>query len=328
MERSLPPSARRLELARRAGVVLTSPAVVAAVALAVGVAAAVAAIGVVGASVASFARDGWSHAAERAPVSRALDVDGARLVGRAAGLATPVVLAACGAALLATAVIARGVVVPRRRIRGAPPAADDAGARATDALVALVRVAAMAAVAVGFLVDRLPAIAAVAGGTSADVPLRLRDLAVGLVARVAVAAVAASVLELAVRAARRRGALRMTVREARDEQRETAGDPHLRRRQGDASRADVRARIADAVVLLVGDDRAVAIGWQPGRDPRVLARGAGVTARALRAAARARRVPLAFAPALAGSLDATGPVTASDQPALASLLAALSIGPR
>jgi hypothetical protein len=58
----------------------------------------------------------------------------------------------------------------------------------------------------------------------------------------------------------------------------------------------------------------------------VLARTRGLSARALQAAARARGVPLAFAPALAAL--APGAVPAGEQPALASLLAALGLAAR
>ena len=307
---------------------LTSPAVVAALALAAATAA-LAAVVVRGAStLAASARAGWADAALPGAIDRALSVDGASVTGRAAIVAAPLAVAAAGAALIATAVLARGVVVPRRRVRAAPAIAEDASARALDALVGVARLAVLAAVALGFVVDRMPAIAALAGRPARGLAPALADLALVGLAHVAVAALAASALELAVRAARRRAGLRMTEREARDELRETGGEPSQRRRQRDAARGDLRPVVAAAVAVLVGDDDAVAIGWRPGHEPRVLARGRGVVARALRTAARARQVPLVLAPELARALTAPGPVTARDQPALAAVLAALSLGPR
>jgi len=327
VDRSLPPSPRRLELARRAGAVLTSPAATAGLALAAALAATAAALAVAVTAITRLARDGWTDAT-RAPIDRARAVDPAAVVGHAAGLAAPIAITAAAAAVIAAAVLARGLIVPRRRVPHAPAVADDASARATDALIGLVRLAVMIAVGLGFVVTHLAAITGLVGSPAAAVAGALRDLGLGALTHVAVAAVAASVLELTVRAARRRGALRMTVREARDEQRATAGDPALRGRVRDAGKGDLRPHVADAVALLVGDDDAVAIGWRPGHEPRVLARGRGAVARGLRAAARARRVPITIAPPLAAALAAPGPIPARDQPALATVLAALGVGPR
>ena len=328
MERSLPPTARRLDLARRAGAVLTSPAAVSAIALAAAVLAAGAALGITTSALTALARDGWSHAADPTAADRAVRIDGAALVTRTAGLVAPIALAVAGAALLATAVFARGLIVPRRRLRNAPVLADDAGARTADALIGTVRAAVAITVGVRFVLDSLPALAALASRAPPAIAATARDLTLGALLHVTVAAVVASALELAIRAARRRDALRMTVREARDELRETAGDPAARRRQREARHGDVRARVADAVILLVSDDVAVAIGWRPGDEPRVLARGTGVIARALRTAARIRHVPIVTAPSLAAALRTTGLIPPSHQPALAELLAALRLGPR
>ena len=78
-------------------------------------------------------------------------------------------------------------------------------------------------------------------------------------------------------------------------------------------------------MLLLGDGLAVAIAWEPARQPvpRRTARGAGPTATQLLALARRLAVPVHHDPALAAALaDADGPVPAAHWPRLAEIIAA------
>lgn len=327
MDRSLPPTARRLALARRAGVVLTSPAVIGAVALVAVVAATTAALGGVAATLAADGRAAWQHAAEDGAIARALATRPGAVTATALGLAWPLALAAAGAALVATAVLARGLVVPRRAVTGAPGPADDASARGVDALLGLVRVGALAALAGAFVVDRLPALAGLAGRGPTTVATATGALALSALGYVALGAIVTSGLELAVRAARHRAALRMTAREARDERKDGEADPTLRRRLR-ARAGDARAQLDRALALFVDGERAVALGWRRGQPPTVVALGAGITARALASAARLRRLPIVpMAPTLA-ALTRPGAVPVAAQPSVAATLTALGLGPR
>ncbi|PZR54141.1 type III secretion protein [Xylanimonas oleitrophica] len=124
------------------------------------------------------------------------------------------------------------------------------------------------------------------------------------------AGIAMALLDLAVVIRRNRKQTRMTLREFKDENKRTEGDPLLkgaiRSRQLAMSRNRMMAEVADADVVLVNPTHvAVALRYQPGAGaPRVVAKGAGAVASAIRARALENRVPLVEDVPLARALHA------------------------
>ena len=100
--------------------------------------------------------------------------------------------------------------------------------------------------------------------------------------------------------------LKMTKQEIRDEHKETEGSPeakqHMRQRQREMSRRNVRSAVASAHVILTNPTHfAVALRYDRVSDvaPVVVARGRGVTALAIRDVAGDEAVPILEYPALA-----------------------------
>ncbi len=99
--------------------------------------------------------------------------------------------------------------------------------------------------------------------------------------------------------------LNMTKQEIREEHRESEGSPELkgaiRRRQYETLHGSVRKAVEEASVILTNPTHfAVALRYQPGRDPApiVLARGADEIAAAIRELANDKGVPVLQYPAL------------------------------
>jgi flagellar biosynthesis protein FlhB len=92
--------------------------------------------------------------------------------------------------------------------------------------------------------------------------------------------------------------LKMTIREVKDEVRQSEGDPMvkgaIRARQLTISRNRMLSAVAQADVVLVNPTHvAVALKYQPGRGaPRVVAKGAGALAAKIRQRAAEHRVPV------------------------------------
>lgn len=319
IDRPFPPSPRRRALARAAGVILDSPALTAAAAVTAGIAA----LGAIAAGVAvtlrASAHATLATATDGDVVARARATSVASIAADVLAAAGPLVLACTAGALAATAALARGLVVPRRRIRGAPSVPAEP---ATDATLAVARAAAIAAVAAAFFLTHGAALAALAAGPTSAAALR--SLALTALAHVAVAAVLAAAVEVVVRHRRREGALRMTAREARDDAREAALDPQARRRLRDARAHDPRDHLRDAALLLVGADAVVALRYAPGMAaPTVLTTARGIAGRQLVAAARQRAVPALADDALAESLATARTVPPAHHAAVARALASL-----
>ena len=323
VERPFPPSPRRRAVARAAGVVLASPAWTAAFAVAAGVVAIGASVAASAGGIAGRARGTFAAAADGDPVARATTVDASRWIGDVLAAVAPVVVACLAGALAAAAVLARGLVVPRRSVRGAPAVPDAPG---IDGALGLARGAAAAAVAASFVWSQLPVLGelATAAAEGAGLADSVRILALAALAHLAVAAVLLGALDALVRHGRLAAALRMTPREARDEARDAGTDPARRRRIRDARVADPRDHLAEAAALLVGFDAVVALRWHPGLPaPEVLVAARGLRGRQLVAAARHRAVPALADDALAESLAGVrGAVPAAHHAALARILAA------
>jgi flagellar biosynthetic protein FlhB len=102
----------------------------------------------------------------------------------------------------------------------------------------------------------------------------------------------------------------MTLREFKEENKRTEGDPQvkaaIRSRQLQVSRSRMMAAVADADVVLVNPTHvAVALRYEPGKGaPRVVAKGAGALAARIRARAAEHNVPLVEDVPLARALHA------------------------
>lgn len=110
---------------------------------------------------------------------------------------------------------------------------------------------------------------------------------------------------------RHRGNLKMTFEDARKEQKETEGDPHVRgqrrQRQRQLSAGRMMTRVPSADVVVTNPTHyAVALRYdeEAGGAPRVLAKGADHLAAQIRRVAVEAKVPLLEAPALARALYA------------------------
>ncbi len=326
MDRRLPPSARRVALARKAGLVLESPAWTAAVALAAAVAATAAALVTGARLLLSLARTTLATAAEPGAAARARAFDVSGVLVDLGAIVAPIVIAAAVGGLVAGAALARGLFVPRRDVRGAPAAPAGLGGAATDAVLAVVRAAILLAVGASFVLGHLVGLTRLAAAAPTAIAHAAGAFAIAALAHLAAAAVALAALDVVVRHRRLATALRMTDREARDERRESAGDPGMRQRQRRAHGPDPRDRVALATMVLVGARSAAAIRWRTGvLAPDVVATAAGLAAHALVAAARHRGVPI-FADEDLAALPA-GPVAAAHQPRVVAVLAALGLAP-
>lgn len=170
---------------------------------------------------------------------------------------------------------------------------------------------ALAVGAVGFwiVVDSLPRFASYAG---MPLPLALasagEDLRLGLLWACAVVIVAAAV-DGPLQIWRHRKDLMMTPAEAKQEYKETEGDPHIKGKIKERQRAMSRNRMLAAipkanVVVTNPTHYAVALQYDEGGQgaPRVVAKGADLMAARIREIAREAGVPLLEAPPLARAL--------------------------
>jgi type III secretion protein U len=298
-DRTEQPTPRRLREARRRGEVARSADLGAAAALAGGLAGlAVQGRGIAEALARSLraALSGATAGADPAALLR----DAAALVLR---LALPPAGCALGAALLAGALqtgwcLAPGALEPRLErldpLRGlrrllSPGQAARAALGVAKAGVLLTVLATWAPAAAG-AVASLP-LASAPGALSAALPL-LAGLAVRLAAALAVL----GVVDLGLERRRLARSLRMTRDEVRRELREDEGDPSHRAERRRAHRAVLEAGpVARATVVVVNPTHvAVALRHDRGGDvaPRVVAKGAGLAAWRIRAAARRAGVPV------------------------------------
>ena len=259
----------------------------------------------------------------------------------------------------------RGVWMPRRRIEGAPALPAGAGPRTSAAAFELVAAAVVGVTAFGWLwmtAPRLahlidaPASTAGSAGTAGIAGVAATSAQAGLavaafLATIAIAWVALGALDALLCHAAMGRALAMTAEEKREDDRLAGADPRWRARRAELARADARAArntharedgcadtsgaaareaIAASTVLLLGDDLAVAIAWDPVRRPtptRIVAR-TGAVATQLLAHARRQALPVHRDAALATALTADPsrgehPVAEMHWPRLAEIVAAV-----
>ncbi len=334
--RPFPPSSRRRSLARQAGLHAASPYVVGAAAGAA-VLVTLGALGFalvhrVGAALAAACR---GHAA----------VTPAALPETVVATALPILGAAACAALIAHLAQTRAVWLPRRRIADAP--ALEAGPlprarRAAGELAAAVVIGGAAfawlwstasRIAVLVALDPVAPIAPVApvpplapSPTASQLIVGTAALLTRLAALLVVAWAALGLFDALVRRAALARALAMTKAEKRQDDRLAGADPRWQARRAAIQRGPSASdAVAGASLVLLGDDAAVAIAWDPVRRPIPIrtATGQGPRAAQLLGLARRYRIAVHRDPALAAALvDGEGPVPEPHWPRLAEIVAA------
>lgn len=326
-DRPFAPSPRRLAQARRAGLTPSSPLLVGALACG----AAVLALGVLGRAmlaklgtqIADACGQGDALTAGDTATSQATPLGSllAAAVATIGALVVPLAAVIAVAAIAAQVAQARTLWIPRRRIDGAPALPADASARTRKAGRELLHLLAIGAVVVGWLWWTAPKLAALP-----TAPLAAGALAINALAALAVAWLAIGVLDALLRHVALGQALRMTSAEKREDDRLGASDPRWRRLARTLAREpDPRAQLAEATLLVLGDDAAVAIAFDPLRTPTPtrVAVGKGVLVTQLVALARRYRLPIHREPALAAALvERRGAVPEQHWARLAELVAA------
>lgn len=345
-QRPFPPSPRRAQLARRAGVIAASPHLVAAAAwlgaLVAAVATAAAGSARLGAWIARAcaAADGRGAAAALDPAAAAdgggaaaaLDPAAARALAQVGSavleLALPVLAAAAVAAVVAHVAQTRAPWAPRRRIPGAPGVPAGAGARAGRSALEVAAAIAFGGTTLAWLWLVAPRLAKLTALDGAGALAATAATLASFVATLAIAWAATGAIDAGVRVAARAGALRMTAAEKREDERLAAADPRWReRRRGLARRSEPLTAMPGASLLVLGDGVAAAIAWDAVRRPvpvRLVA-GTGARATQLLALARRHRVPVHRDGELASALAAAGdgPVDRARWPRLAEIIAAV-----
>lgn len=264
--------------------------------------------------------DGVDALTDNGAAGSATSLAPAAATGAVLDLAAPLLAAAAVVALAVHVAQTRAPWLPRRRLAGAPVVEP---ARTRRAALDLAGAAIAGAVAFGWLWLVAPRLAALT-----SLPLAGALAIASAVATLAIAWVAVGVVDALVRHRALAAALHMTAREKREDERLAGADPRWR-----AVRARARTRaddpsiaIAGSTLLVLGDDVAVAIAWDPLHRPIPTRTAAGRAARATQLLALARRhaLPVHRDPALARTLAADlGPVPEPAWPRLAELVAAV-----
>ena len=190
----------------------------------------------------------------------------------------------------------RSLWLPRRSIAGAP-AIDPA--RTRRAAFELAAAAIVGAVAFGWLWLVAPRIAALT-----SVPLAGGLMIASAAATLSIAWITIGVFDALVRYRELAQALHMTPREKREDERLGGIDPRWRKPRSEPS------TIAGATLLVLGDDIAVAVAWDPIRRPipTRTAIGRAMRATLLLALARRHAIPVHRDVDLARRLLDTGPI--------------------
>jgi flagellar biosynthesis protein FlhB len=316
--RPFPPSPRRRALARRAGLHAASAALTGAVAAA----AALVALAALGGTLA----DRLGAAIAAACRGRAVLIPGA-LAEAVLGAALPLAAAAAVAAVIAHLAQTRGAWLPRRRIAGAPVLDSGPVPRARRTAFDLAGAVVIGGATLAWLWRSAPDVAAL---TALDPAAALLAGGAALLASVAVALIVAwtvlGVLDALLRHAGLARALAMTAREKRDDERVAGSDPRWPRWRARARALPAGAAVAGSSLLLLGDDTAIAVAWDPLRRPVPVRTATGRAARAtqLLGLARRHRLPVHRDAALAAALvDGDGPIPEQHWPRLAAVIAAL-----
>lgn len=348
-DKPFPPSARRLGLARQAGLTAASPVLVAGLA-----AAAVAIVVVTVAGSWSALSDAVTSACTFGGGTAGGGAGGAGVGGAGAAgavgigdarlatvldlpravltFAAPILAAAALAALFAHLAQTRALWLPRRRIDHAPALDRGPAARTRSAAFDLLAVTVSGAVAFAWLWLLAPRIARLVELEPREMLVAVGALGASLVATVACTWIAIGVLDALARHLELGNALAMTTTEKREDDRLSAADPRWARQRalaaGDASSEGLALSnaVAACAVVILGDDLAVAIAWDATRRPIPTRVAIGRRARATQLVGLARRHRIAVHrdPALARALgDGEGPVPDARWRDLADVLVAV-----
>jgi flagellar biosynthesis protein FlhB len=362
-DKPFPPSARRLALARQAGLTAASPVLVAGLAAAaiaivvVTVAGGWSALGDAVRSACTFGGGGGGGGAAHGAGGVGAGGVGAGGVGAggvgAGGVvgvgasrlaavldlprevlafAAPILAAAALAALITHLAQTRTLWMPRRRIDHAPALDRGPAARTRSAAFDIVAVAVAGTVAFAWLWLLAPRIARLVELEPRAMLVAFGALGASLLATVACTWVAIGVLDALARHLELGNALAMTTTEKREDDRLSSADPRWARQRalaaGDASSEGVALSnaVAACAVVILGDDLAVAIAWDATRRPIPTRVAIGRRARATQLVGLARRHRIAVHrdPALARALgDGEGPVPDARWRDLADVLVAV-----
>ncbi len=328
--RPFPPSPRRLALARQAGLSSASPIVVGAVACAGALLATVflarAAATLVGGWIAAAcsAADGAhadrTHGVAGGTRGAVLAIDG---VGPSVlELAAPILAAAALAAFLAHVAQTRALWLPRRRVPGAPvvePARMQRGAYEISSAIVI------GVVAFGWLWTTAPRLAGLFVVEHA--PAAIGSAIASLVVALAIGWILLGMIDALLRHVELSRALAMTMTEKREDDRIAAADPRWRAQRLSLARGpSASSAVARAALVLLGDDIAVAIAWDPRFQPVPLRTITGRRARATQLLGLARRHRIAVhrdAQLAAQLVDGEGPVPDTHWARLAEIIAAV-----
>jgi flagellar biosynthetic protein FlhB len=338
-DRTLDPSAKRLEDARREGQVPRSRDL--------------AHLFVVGSSAAVLLMTGGSLASAcRRVVERGLSFDvitatePAKMAERLGELTfggvlavAPVLAVMMVAAAAAPLVIGGWVFAPKAiapRLDRLDPIAGIGRFFSIAALLdvgkVLLLAALLATVGGTYIVGRLDRFAALASGDLPSAVAELSSLVLNAGALLAATLAAAAAIDVPYQIMRYRNRLKMTVQEARQEERELQGDPRLKQKVRSVQREMARRRMMAAVpkadvVVTNPTHFAVALKYLEDRHraPLVVAKGMDAVAERIRELARENGVPQLEAPPLARALykhvEIGGEIPAALYTAVAQVLA-------
>jgi len=329
-DKPFPPSTRRVALARQAGLHAASPIVVAGAAAAAIALAVAAARFALGDAIVAACRSAAGLASLSSGETSVLGFGA--VAHTVLAIAAPLVVAGALAAIVVHLAQTRRLWNPRRQIDRAPALDGGPAARARGAAFDLLAVAVVGAVGLGWLWLVAPRLA-----TLVELPPREMLGATGaigasFIATIAIAWIAIGVLDALARQLALGHALAMTTAEKREDDRMASADPRWARQrallagEGSLTGVALSNTVAGAAVVILGDDLAIAIAWDPTRRPIPTRVAVGRRARAtqLVGLARRHRVAVHRDPDLARALgDGEGPVPESRWRALADVLAAV-----
>jgi flagellar biosynthesis protein FlhB len=318
-ERPFPASARRLALARRAGLSAASPVIVGGLVLATAALVLAMTLGATHNAASRLASAIADVCAGRTSLDGSL---GRELAASALAIAAPILGAVAAIAIAGQVAQTRAVWLPRRRIDGAPSLDTGAAARTRRTALELGFAAAIAAVVFGWVWLMAPRFAALVALDTHDLVAAAGALLLAAIAAIAIGYLVLGVVDALARQLALARSLAMTAAEKREDDRLAAADPRWARQRS----ALARPSLEGATVLVLGDDVAVAIAWHARRRPTPARIAIGRRAYATQLVGLARRhgVPVHRDATLAASLaGAEGPVPAADWPALATVVAAL-----
>ncbi|HEX4450509.1 MAG TPA: EscU/YscU/HrcU family type III secretion system export apparatus switch protein [Kofleriaceae bacterium] len=330
-ERPFPPSARRLALARRAGLSTASPVIIGGLVLAtaaIGLALSFGGAHNAAARLATAIGNACAGRVSLDPIAgvhelhEAISALARELAMSVLAIGAPILAAVAVIAIAGQVAQTRAVWLPRRRIDGAPALDSGAGARTRRTALDLTFAAAVAAVVFGWLWLMAPRFAALFALDLHDVLSAAGALLLAALAAIAIAYLALGIIDALSRHLALARSLAMTATEKREDDRLAAADPRWARQRS----ALARPSLEGATLLVLGDDVAVAIAWDARRRPvpARIATGRRAYATQLVGLARRHGVPVHRDATLAASLaGAEGPVPAADWPALATVIAAL-----